>query len=136
MALETPRARRRPARPLPDGRVRGAAVRPAASRHPEADDPLWYKDAVIYEVHVRAFRDSNGDGRGDFRGLTEKLDYLRDLGVTAIWILPFYPSPLKDDGYDIADYTSVNPDYGSLRDVRTFIRAAHQRGLRVITELV
>ncbi len=136
MALETPRARRRPARPLPDGRVRGAAARPAASRHPEADDPLWYKDAVIYEVHVRAFRDSNGDGRGDFRGLTEKLDYLRDLGVTAIWILPFYPSPLKDDGYDIADFGSVHPDYGTLRDLRQLIRAAHQRGLRVITELV
>jgi len=100
------------------------------------DDPLWYKDAIIYEVHVRAFRDSNGDGRGDFRGLTEKLDYLRDLGVTAIWILPFYPSPLKDDGYDIADFTSVHPDYGSLRDVRDFIRQAHRRGLRVIAELV
>ena len=99
-------------------------------------DPLWFKDAVIYEVHVRAFRDSNGDGIGDFRGLTEKLDYLRDLGVTAVWVLPFYPSPLKDDGYDIADYMSVNPDYGTLRDVRTFIRGAHKRGLKVITELV
>jgi maltose alpha-D-glucosyltransferase/alpha-amylase len=99
-------------------------------------DPLWYKDALIYEVHVRAFRDSNGDGTGDFAGLTEKLDYLRDLGVTAIWILPFYPSPLRDDGYDIADFTGVNPDYGTLRDVRALIRAAHRRGLRVITELV
>ena len=100
------------------------------------DDPLWYKDAVIYEVHVRAFRDSNADGVGDFRGLTEKLDYLRDLGVTAIWVLPFYPSPLKDDGYDIADYLGVHPDYGTMRDVRQFIREAHRRGLRVITELV
>ncbi|HEX5465879.1 MAG TPA: maltose alpha-D-glucosyltransferase [Candidatus Limnocylindrales bacterium] len=100
------------------------------------DDPLWYKDAVIYELHVRSFFDSDGDGIGDFRGLTEKLDYLRDLGVTAIWILPFYPSPLKDDGYDIADYRSVNPDYGTLRDVRVLIREAHARGLRIITELV
>jgi maltose alpha-D-glucosyltransferase/alpha-amylase len=108
----------------------------AASSAVIGDDPLWYKDAVIYEVHVRAFRDSNGDGRGDFRGLTEKLDYLRDLGITAIWVLPFYPSPLRDDGYDIADYTSVHPDYGTLADVRVFIREAHKRGLRVITELV
>src|ERR671928_1875865 len=88
------------------------------------NDPLWYKDAIVYELHVRAFRDSNGDGTGDFAGLTEKLDYLQDLGVTAIWILPFYPSPLRDDGYDIADFTSVNADYGTLRDVRTLIREA------------
>ena len=100
------------------------------------DDPLWYKDAVIYEVHVRAFRDSNADGVGDFRGLTEKLDYLRDLGVTAIWVLPFYPSPLKDDGYDIADYLGVHPDYGTIEDVREFLEAAHQRGMRVIADLV
>ncbi|GIV96082.1 MAG: trehalose synthase [Herpetosiphonaceae bacterium] len=100
------------------------------------DDPLWYKDAIIYELHVRAFYDSNGDGIGDFRGLTEKLDYLSDLGVTAIWLLPFYPSPLKDDGYDIADYTTVHPNYGTLADVRQFVREAHRRGLRVITELV
>ena len=99
-------------------------------------DPLWFKDAIIYELHVRAFFDGDGDGQGDFRGLTAQLDYLQDLGVTAIWLLPFYPSPLKDDGYDIADYTTVNPDYGTLRDVRTFIREAHRRGLRVITELV
>jgi maltose alpha-D-glucosyltransferase / alpha-amylase len=99
-------------------------------------DPLWYKDALIYELHVRAFQDSDGDGKGDFRGLTQRLDYLADLGVTAIWLLPFYPSPLKDDGYDIADYTSVHPDYGTLRDVKAFIREAHKRGLRVITELV
>jgi maltose alpha-D-glucosyltransferase/alpha-amylase len=108
----------------------------ARPRSRPASDPLWYKDAIIYELHVRAFRDSNGDGTGDFVGLTERLDYLQDLGVTAIWILPFYPSPLLDDGYDIADFTNVNPDYGSLRDVRTFIREAHRRGLRVITELV
>jgi maltose alpha-D-glucosyltransferase/alpha-amylase len=99
-------------------------------------DPLWYKDAVVYEVPVRAYLDSDGDGIGDFRGLTARLDYLRDLGVTAIWVLPFYPSPGRDDGYDIADYTTVNPDYGTLADVRTFIREAHRRGLRVITELV
>src|SRR5687767_931366 len=98
-------------------------------------DPLWYKDAIIYELHVRAFFDSNDDGIGDFAGLTQKLDYLKDLGVTAIWILPFYPSPLLDDGYDIADYTDVHPSYGTLRDARIFIREAHRRGLRVITEL-
>ncbi len=99
-------------------------------------NPLWFKDAVIYETHVKAFADGNGDGIGDFRGLTSKLDYLQDLGVTAIWILPFYPSPLKDDGYDIADYYSVNPSYGTLKDFRTFLREAHKRDLRVITELV
>jgi maltose alpha-D-glucosyltransferase/alpha-amylase len=96
----------------------------------------WYKDAIIYEVHVRAFRDSDGDGTGDFRGLTEKLDYLQDLGITAIWLLPFYPSPRRDDGYDIADYNSVHPAYGTTRDFRRFLREAHKRGLRVITELV
>jgi maltose alpha-D-glucosyltransferase/alpha-amylase len=100
------------------------------------DDPLWYKDAIIYEVHVRAFHDSVGDGFGDFRGLTQKLDYLQDLGVTAIWLLPFYPSPLKDDGYDIADYTSINPAYGTLTDFQELLAAAHERGIRVITELV
>lgn len=100
------------------------------------DDPLWYKDAIIYELHVRAFCDSDGDGIGDFCGLTQKLDYLQDLGVTAIWLLPFYPSPLKDDGYDIADYTDVHPNYGTLRDFRAFLREAKRRGLRVITELV
>jgi len=100
------------------------------------DDPLWYKNAIIYEVPVRAFADSNGDGIGDFRGLTEKLDYLQDLGVTAVWLLPFFPSPLKDDGYDIADYTSVNPIYGTLSDFKEFLAAAHQRGIRVIIELI
>jgi len=100
------------------------------------DDPLWYKDAIIYELHVRAFADSDGDGVGDLRGLIGKLDYLQDLGVTAIWLLPLCPSPLRDDGYDIADYTDIHPAYGSLRDFRTFLRQAHRRGLRVITELV
>ncbi len=98
--------------------------------------PLWYKSGVIYELHVRSFSDSNGDGTGDFRGLIEKLDYLRDLGVTALWLLPFYPSPLKDDGYDIADYCNVHPMYGTLNDFKSFLRAAHAHGLRVITELV
>jgi maltose alpha-D-glucosyltransferase/alpha-amylase len=99
-------------------------------------NPLWYKSGVIYELHVRAFHDSSGDGIGDFRGLTAKLDYLRDLGVTALWLLPFYPSPLKDDGYDIADYYGVHPSYGTLADFRAFLREAHKRHLRVITELV
>ena len=100
------------------------------------DEPDWYKDAVIYEVHVRAFSDSNADGIGDFAGLLTKLDYLQDLGVTAIWLLPFYPSPLKDDGYDISDYTSVNPVYGTLDDFKGLLHEAHRRNLRVITELV
>jgi maltose alpha-D-glucosyltransferase/alpha-amylase len=101
-----------------------------------SDDPLWYKDAVIYQLHVRAFFDSDDDGIGDFRGLTRKLDYLEDLGVTALWLLPFYPSPLRDDGYDIANYTDIHPSYGTRRDFRLFLREAHRRGLRVITELV
>ncbi|HCU12357.1 MAG TPA: alpha-amylase, partial [Gemmatimonadetes bacterium] len=100
------------------------------------DDPLWYKDAIIYEVHPRAFYDSDGDGSGDFKGLIEKLPYLQELGVSAIWLLPFYPSPLRDDGYDIADYEDVNPMYGRLPDVRQFIAEAHRRGMRVINELV
>lgn len=100
------------------------------------NDPLWYKEAIIYELHVRAFYDSDGDGIGDFRGLTQKLDYLEDLGITAIWLLPFYPSPLKDDGYDISDYFKIHKDYGTLRDFKDFLRAAHKRGIRVITELV
>ncbi|MFL6258548.1 MAG: maltose alpha-D-glucosyltransferase [Thermoanaerobaculia bacterium] len=101
-----------------------------------SDDPLWYKDAILYEVHVRAFFDSDGDGRGDFQGLTAKLDYLRDLGVTAIWLLPFYPSPWRDDGYDISDYTTVHPAYGTLEDFQLCLDEAHKRGLKVITELV
>ncbi len=96
----------------------------------------WYRDAIIYEAHVRAFADSNGDGIGDFGGLAQRLDYLADLGVTAIWLLPFYPSPLRDDGYDIADYRTIHPDYGDLRSFKRFLAAAHARNLRVITELV
>src|SRR5688572_28638837 len=99
-------------------------------------DPLWYKDAIIYEAHVRAFYDSNGDGIGDFPGLTQKLPYLQDLGITCLWLLPFYPSPLRDDGYDIADYTSINPIYGTLDDFRRFVDEAHARSIRVLTELV
>jgi maltose alpha-D-glucosyltransferase/alpha-amylase len=102
----------------------------------QSDDPLWYKDAIIYEVHVRAFSDSGTDGIGDFRGLTEKLDYLQDLGVTAIWLLPFSPSPWRDDGYDVSDYTDVHSTYGTLHDFQAFLRQAHRRGLRVITEVV
>jgi maltose alpha-D-glucosyltransferase/alpha-amylase len=100
------------------------------------EDPLWYKDAIVYELHVKAFFDSNDDGIGDFRGLTEKLDYIQDLGVTAIWLLPFYPSPMRDDGYDVADYHNVYPAYGTRNDVRQLIREAHRRGIRIITELV
>ncbi len=100
------------------------------------DDPLWYKDAVIYEAHVKAYYDSNNDGIGDIRGLKEKLDYLEDLGVTALWLLPFYPSPLRDDGYDIADYFRIHSDYGTIADFRQFLREAHRRRIRVITELV
>jgi maltose alpha-D-glucosyltransferase/alpha-amylase len=99
-------------------------------------NPFWYKDAVIYQVHVKSFFDANGDGYGDFAGLIEKLDYIKDLGVTCIWLLPFYPSPLRDDGYDIADYTAVNNLYGSMTDFRNFLELAHKAGLRVITELV
>ncbi len=101
-----------------------------------ADDAQWYKDAVIYELHVKAFHDSNGDGIGDFRGLTEKLDYIAELGVNTIWLLPFYPSPFRDDGYDVADYHNVHPAYGTRQDFRTFVREAHRRNLRIITELV
>ena len=100
------------------------------------NDNLWYKDAIIYQLHVRSFYDSVGDGIGDFTGLTQKLDYLQDLGVTTLWLLPFYPSPLRDDGYDIADYQNINPQYGTLDSFRTFLDAAHERELRVITELV
>ena len=98
--------------------------------------PLWYKDAIIYEAHVKTFQDGNGDGIGDFIGLTERLDYLQSIGITAIWLLPFYPSPLRDDGYDIADYMNVHSDYGNLQDFKTFLKEAHKRGLQVITELV
>jgi maltose alpha-D-glucosyltransferase / alpha-amylase len=99
-------------------------------------DELCYKDAIIYQLHVKAFADSNNDGIGDFAGLCEKLDYLQDLGVTALWLLPFYPSPGRDDGYDIADYGAINPDFGTMKDFKKFIQEARKRGLRVITELV
>ncbi len=112
-------------------RARGSR---AASRL--SAEPQWYKDAIIYEIRVRGFHDSDGDGIGDFRGLTERLDYVEDLGITAIWLLPFCPSPLVDDGYDISDYTDVHPDCGTLDDFKVFLREAHKRGLRVITELV
>ena len=103
---------------------------------PPEDDPLWYKDAVIYELHVRAFSDSDADGMGDFRGTDRKLDYLEDLGINTIWLLPFYPSPLRDDGYDISDYLNIQPVYGTMANFKTFVAEAHRRGLRVITELV
>jgi maltose alpha-D-glucosyltransferase/alpha-amylase len=101
-----------------------------------ARDPLWYKDAIVYETHVKAFRDSNGDGVGDFAGLTEKLDYLEELGVTCLWLLPFFPSPLRDDGYDIADYRGVHPAYGTLADFRRLVEEAHRRDIAVLIELV
>ena len=101
-----------------------------------ATDPLWYKDAIIYELHVRAFADSNADGIGDFQGLISKLDYLQELGVTCLWLLPFFPSPLRDDGYDIANYTDVNPSYGTIADFKEFLDAAHARGMQVMIELV
>ncbi|MBE2241878.1 MAG: maltose alpha-D-glucosyltransferase [Burkholderiaceae bacterium] len=100
------------------------------------DDPQWYKDAVIYELHVKAYADSNGDGIGDLAGLTQRLDHVQSLGVNTIWLLPFYPSPLRDDGYDVADYAGVHPSYGTLDDFRAFVAEAHRRNLRVITELV
>src|SRR5437868_13473043 len=110
-------------------------MNPAARRHNPRNglmldhNSLWYKDTLIYELHVRAFHDSNGDGVGDFRGLVQKLDYLQDLGVTALWLLPFYPSPLRDDGYDIANYTDVHPLYGNLADFKAFLREPRRRGL-------
>src|SRR3989338_9927046 len=94
-------------------------------------DPLWYKDAVIYELHVKSFCDSKDDGVGDFRGLTEKLPYLESLGVTAVWLLPFYPSPLRDDGYDISDYYGINPDYGDMGEFKEFLKETHNPALKV-----
>src|ERR1700722_5456589 len=109
-----------------------------SKRHAKAapQDPLWYKDATIYQLHVKSFHDSTGDGIGDFKGLMEKLDYIAELGVDAIWLLPFYPSPRRDDCYDIADYRAVHPDYGTMADLRRLIAAAHDRGIRSISELV
>jgi maltose alpha-D-glucosyltransferase/alpha-amylase len=111
---------------------------PTTNEHVDdtAPDPLWYKDAIIYQMHVKAFHDANGDGIGDFGGLIQKLDYIQELGVNTIWLLPFYPSPQRDDGYDIADYRDVHPDYGTIEEFRRFVQEAHRRGLRVITELV
>ena len=111
----------------------GSAAQPALARLTQPD---WYKDAVIYQLHIKAFQDSNGDGIGDFNGLMQRLDYVERLGVTAIWLLPFYRSPLRDDGYDISDYRSINPTYGTMRDFRRFVSEAHRRGISIITELV
>jgi maltose alpha-D-glucosyltransferase/alpha-amylase len=113
-----------------------ALARPRLVRPPVTEDRLWYKDAIIYQLHIKSFFDSNNDGIGDFAGLISKLDYIADLGVNTIWLLPFYPSPRLDDGYDISDYRGVHPDYGTLADAKRFIAAAHARGMRVITELV
>jgi len=107
-----------------------------AQRSTTVSDPLWYKDAIIYQTHVKSFRDENADGYGDFRGLTERLDYIQQLGATCVWLLPFYPSPLRDDGYDISSYESINSTYGSIDDFQHFLDAAHARDLKVITELV
>jgi maltose alpha-D-glucosyltransferase/alpha-amylase len=114
----------------------GSQRQPRSAGERRKTRPDWYKDAIIYEVRVRSFYDSDGDGLGDFRGLTEKLDYLQDLGVTALWLLPFYPSPLRDDGYDISEYTDVHPQCGTIDDFKVFLAEAHRRGLQVITELV
>ena len=116
--------------------VQAPALDTAALSGLDADDPLWYKDAVIYQLNVKSFFDSNDDGIGDFKGLTSKLEYIRDLGVNTIWLMPFYPSPLKDDGYDIADYQNVHPQFGSLDDFRAMLREAHRLGLKVVTELI
>jgi len=127
-------------RPTTPPRARGSragkGARAPRPRRDAAGDVAWYKDAIVYQLHVRAFHDGDGDGIGDFRGLTQKLDYLQDLGVTALWLLPFYPSPLRDDGYDIADYRRVHESYGTLRQFQEFLDQAHRRGMRVITELV
>ncbi len=125
-------------RPKPAADKLKIEAMPVADPQGGQTDPAqtWYKDAIFYQLHVRAFQDSDGDGIGDFRGLTQKLDYIQELGATVIWLLPFYPSPLKDDGYDIADYFSVHPSYGTLDDFKVFLEEAHSRGLRVITELV
>ena len=116
--------------------VRASIASAATTDVAQGEGDLWYKDAIIYQLHVKAFADSNHDGIGDFGGLIEKLDYLQDLGVTALWLMPFYPSPGRDDGYDISDYGAINPDFGTMKDFRRFISEAKRRGLRVITELV
>ena len=113
-----------------------AALDPAALSGLDVHDALWYKDAVIYQLNVKSFFDSNDDGIGDFKGLTSKLEYIRDLGVNTIWLMPFYPSPLKDDGYDISDYQNVHPQFGTLDDFRAMLNEAHRLGLKVVTELI
>ena len=123
----------RPTDTVPAGQETNAAAPEFAVK---ASDALWYKDAIVYELHVKAFHDSNNDGIGDFQGLAEKLDYIRDLGVNTVWLLPFYPSPMKDDGYDVADYHNVAPAYGTRQDFRNFVKEAHRRDLRIITELI
>src|ERR1700728_1656137 len=109
---------------------------PAVLTGLQPQDALWYKDDVIYQLHVKSFFDSNDDGIGDFKGLTSKLEYIRDLGVNTIWLMPFYPSPLRDDGYDISDYQNVHPQFGTLDDFRYMLQEAHRLGLKVITELI
>src|SRR6185437_14873670 len=132
------RSERRPGPVLSLYRVSATMnVRPDITVAPEAaDDGLWFKDAIVYQLHVKAFADNNNDGVGDFAGLTGKLDYLRDLGVDTLWLLPFYPSPGRDDGYDISDYGDINPAFGTMKDFRRFMHEAKRLGLRVITELV
>jgi maltose alpha-D-glucosyltransferase/alpha-amylase len=125
-----------PARRVYEGSTPPAESAQARTRQWFEADPLWFKRAVFYEIHVRGFYDANGDGSGDFRGLTEKLDYLQWLGVDCIWLLPFYKSPMRDGGYDISNFTDVHPDYGTIEDVREFINAAHARQIRVIADLV
>ena len=102
----------------------------------EQHDPLWYKDAVFYELHARSFYDSDNNGKGDFAGMAMRLDYVRDLGVDCIWVQPFYPSPLLDDGYDISDFTGIHPDFGTLEDFRRLVEAAHERGLKVLVDFI
>ncbi len=113
-----------------------ATVDPASAAPTGADDPLWYKDAIVYQAHVKAYFDANNDGVGDFQGLTRKLDYMQSLGITCLWLLPFFPSPMRDDGYDIADYQNVHPAYGTLEDFKAFVEAAHARQIKILIELV
>src|SRR5213593_3985095 len=138
------RARRRPLHLAPGPQLRSPRARQVARPDDRAmtpghwfeSNPLWFKTAVFYEIHLRGFFDGNGDGSGDFRGLTEKLDYLQWLGIDCVWLLPMYASPLRDGGYDIADFFAIHPDYGTVEDFRAFVEAAHQRGIRVIADLV
>src|SRR5438034_5253342 len=131
---------------MSDGKDAALTVAPAStevetetvpqSPHWFQSDPLWFKRAVFYEIHIRGFFDGNGDGSGDFRGLIEKLDYLEWLGVDCVWLLPMYPSPLRDGGYDISDFLTIHPSYGVVDEVRSFVDQAHERGIRVIADLV